>query len=792
VKRYALRLLFGFAAAAALLSTAWAQEEGKKEPPKKEEPKQESDPEGYRQFFKKPENAAEFWRAIQFEIEVGKYDLAAKHLRGLMESKPDEASLLELQDRVGMSGFLRLRNVVRWSANKEAEQQARKDVDDLIALVSDALRKLLNDPKRIEKYVANLQKSQEEKEYAIKELYRSGAAAVPYLLESLKELSGDERANVVEALEKLGPDTIPPLLAALDAEDNGIVLDLIRVLRKRGATRATEATLIAPGLWYLTSAPKRPKIVHQAAREALGYLTNTHPDKLLPGKFALTREAERYFQHKVPLQDPTTVWRWEGGKLVRGWPGAETVPPARAEEYYGLYYAGKALDLDPTYPPAQVVFLTLALERAVQRGGFDQPLAKTAPEVNSLLTTVSPDLINVVLERALAEQRLPVIVGAVRVLGDLADTRAALPTTRGEPALVRALLVPDRRVQMAAADTILRLPVRPSSVSTPRVVEILRRAVAADPGVKTAPKVLVVHFNEDVLREMSGALQKAGFEPIRVRTGRDAMRRLNEAADIEAILVDASVAEPQLPYFLGEVRADIHGGLLPVVVLTPREHEAALRRAYERYRNVWFSPPVFGVDAEGLKKTLPELITQAMGQPLSEAEQKANAETAILWLARLAKGEKPGYDVQPTADTVLGVLRNGQMSEAAQAAAIEIAGRLPGTKPQQELANFVLDPKRPLALRNAAAAELVKHIQLHGPVLSAPMLKGVQDQFADATVDPGLRANLGLVIGSMRPDARTTGERLKGFRPPPPAAPKPPMPPKEPEPPKEKDPPKDS
>lgn len=776
--RHALRLFFGFLVAAALLAPARAQVEvgGKKE----------AGPEDYRQFFKKPETAADFWRGIQFEIEVGKYDLAAKHLRGLLELKPDDASLLEIQDKEGMSGFLRLRNVVRWSPNKEVEQQARKDVDDLIQMVSDALRKLLNDPKRIEKYVANLQKSPEEKDYAIKELYRSGAAAVPYLIDTLKDATGAERANLVEALEKLGPDTVPPLLAALDAEDNALVLDLVRVLRKRGAAQARQAAAIAPSLWYLTAAPGRPEAVRKAARETLGYFTDTHPDRLMPAKFALTREAERYVQHKVPLPEQVTVWRWQDKKLVKGWPGHETVPAARAEEYYGLRFAGQALELDPTYPPAQVVFLTLALERGVQRAGLDQSLAKAAPEVNALLSTVNPDLINSILERALAERRLPVIVGAIRALGELADARSGLPTTRGEPALVRALLYPDRRVQMAAADTILRLPVRPSSVSTSRVVEVLRRAVAADPGTPPAPKVLAVHFDEDVLREISGALQKAGFEPIRVRTGREAMRRLNEAADIEAILVDAAVADPQLAHFLGDVRADVHGGLLPVIVLAPREREDALRRAYERYPNVWFAPAVLGVDADGLKKVLPEFMAQAMGQPVSEAELKAYAEKSMLWLARLAKGEKPGYDVRPAADTVFKVLRDGQMSEAAQAAAIEVAGRLPGAKPQTELANFMLDPKRPLALRSAAAAELVKHVQQHGPVLSAPMLKGVQDQFNDPTVDPAMRANLGLVIGSLRPDARTTGERLKGFRPPPPAPPMPPMPPKE------KDPPKDS
>lgn len=760
MKRYALRWFIGFALLVGVVAPTPGQVG--------------SNPEDYRQYFKKPETAADFWRALQFEIEVGKYELAARHLRGLIELKPDDASLLAIQDREGVAGFLRLRNVVRWSNDKAAEQQARQDVDELIRLVSEALRKLLNDPKRIEKYIANLHRTPGEKEYAIKELYRTGAAAMPYVIDALKGATGEERANLVDAL--LGvvqprSDSVASVVAALDAEDDAVVLDLIRVLHANGVAEA------APGLWYLTAAPKRPEAVRQAARAALGYFTETHPDKLLPPKFALTREAERYFQHRIRLPEQVAVWRWEGGKLVKGWPGAETVPAARAEEYFGLRYAGQALDLDPTYPPAQIVFLSLALERAMQRGGLDQPLAKSAPDVYALLSTVNPDLVNTVLERALADRRIPVILGAVRALGDLADARSGLPTNRGEPALVRALLYPDRRVQLAAADTLLRLPVRPSSISTSRVVEVLRRAVAADPGTGAPPKVLAVHFSQDVLREMSDALQKAGFEPIRVRTGREAMRRLNEASDIEAILVDAAVADPELPHFLGQVRSDVHGGLLPVVVLAPRDREDALRRAYERYSNVWFAPAVLGIDADGLKKVLPEFMTRSMGQPMSEAELKAAAEKSLIWLARLARGEKDGYDVRPTAETILAVLRAGQTSEPGQLAAIEIAGRLPGTKAQLELANFMLDPKRPLPLRNAAATELIRHVQQHGSVLSAPMLQGVQAQFNDPTVDAEIRANLGLVIGSLRPDARTTGERLKGFRPPPPApAAAPPMP----------------
>src|SRR5215471_11065760 len=69
----------------------------------------------YRQLFKKPTNAAEYWNALQFELDVGKFDLAAAHLRGLLAYQPSDDELVKLADQVGIASFLRLRNVQKWS-----------------------------------------------------------------------------------------------------------------------------------------------------------------------------------------------------------------------------------------------------------------------------------------------------------------------------------------------------------------------------------------------------------------------------------------------------------------------------------------------------------------------------------------------------------------------------------------------------------------------------------------------------------------------------------------------------
>jgi CheY-like chemotaxis protein len=319
-------------------------------------------------------------------------------------------------------------------------------------------------------------------------------------------------------------------------------------------------------------------------------------------------------------------------------------------------------------------------------------------------------------------------------------------------------------------------------------VEVLRRAVAAEPAGAHKPKVLLGYAKVEVTEAVGQALEKAGFEPVAVHTGRDAMRRLNEAADIDLVLIDADLPDPELPYLLGQLRADVNTGLLPVVVTAAPEREPRLRQVTEHYRNVSLAPPGLALDPDGLKRILPALIRDAMGQPLSDTQLKTYAERALVSLDRMARGEVPGYDVVPAGDTVLTALHSSKLSQEAQLAAIDVAGRLPGTKPQTELANVVLDVNRTLGVRNAAAQELVRHIEVHGPTLDAAQVKALEGVLAVGDTNPTLRANVALVMGSLRPSAAVTGERLKQFQPPPPA---PAAPPKEKEKEKEKEPEKD-
>jgi CheY-like chemotaxis protein len=761
------------------------------DPPKKEPPpappaapppaKDEGDPfaKDYRKFFKEPKTTEDYWTAIQFEIELGKYDLAAKLLRALLEKqKPTDDELVKLEEKDGMAAFLKLRTIPQWSDDPKADEQAKKDVSALIQQVRDAVKKKLTDPERLKLYVKNLNGSPEESEFALRELYRSGPEVVPYLVERLQDAKGGERANLLDALRRLArnKEVLPPLYAALDIDDPLLQADLIDVFRRAPATGAV------PYLWRL-AAPGGNEAVRDKAVETIGYLLDTPSSKLEAPKAVLTRQAERYYLHQVSFADPkaVTVWRYDPAakKLVRGWPGAEVVTADQAEEYYGLRYAKEALAIDPTYRPAQILLLSLALDKAAAA-----PPAKGAPSPQELLETANPEVVSAVLERALAEQRTPVILATVKALGGLAEQRAGKSSAHVDPPLVQALFYPDRRVQFFAADALLHLPGPPSPQATTRIVDILRRSLAADPAARSGPKVLVGYFDDEINKRVVDAVTKAGYEAVPVRTGKDVLRRLNEAADIDLLLLDEALPDPGLAATLAQLRADLNAAPLPLVLTAKLDREEAVRGLADRYRNVTVIPFGLALDVKELTKVLHDRLADG-GPPLAEAEMRDFAEWSVRWLRLLAAGDPAGYDVRPAAEAVYAALRAGKLSEPGQLDAILIVGRLPDGKAQTELANVVMDDRRPAKLRVAATQELVRHVQQHGALLAPAQVTALDGLYAKAA-DPDLKASLALLQGALRPDAKLTGERLLKYNPPPPGPPAPPKePPKEP-PPKDK------
>jgi hypothetical protein len=790
----------------AFLAPSMGQDKGKERQPGAAPParKDAGDEEDYRRFFKRPSNADEYWNAIQFEIDVGKYDLAAVHLHNFLNFKPSDADLVKLADEVGVSAFLRLRNIRTWSDDPRTNRQALADVEQLIKRVTDAVNKIRRDPARIQGFIKNLTASPEENAYALKELAKSGAVVVPYLIDALRQASPEERVRYLDALERLGPDTIPPMVAALDSNDQRLQIDLIRIFRKRYSASTVKLIHreVVPSLWFFANSPSQPEEVRREAMAALSFFLETPAGKLPPARFELTRLAENYYLHRATFADPNavTIWRWDGQHVVDGWPGAPTVSADKAEEYYGRRFASQALLLDPDFTPAQVVLLSLILDKTQSRAGLDQALERVAPQVHNLLGTVQPELVNAVLERALEEHRVAVVLGAVRDLGERKEIRAVRPLGRMQPPLVRALYYPDRRVQMAAAEALLQIPNSAASLATTRVVEVLRRAVAAEPEARQRPKVLIGYFNEDIRNRVAATVAALGYEAVAVNTGREMMQRLGQASDIALLLFEEELPNPGLFQLLGELRADRFASQLPILLTSAparvdatgrlpdvanqrqlligeaARREERLRRNMATYPNITVIPPTLALDAKALRPLIQARLDDPANPTLSAKEMKDYSERSIENLARMARGEIAGYDVEPAGPTVLAALRApSKLTPKGQGFAIEVAARIRSEEAQTVLANVLADSKRTTAVRIAAANALVRNIQQFSPLLTRGQVRVLAELYADPKLEEPLKNNVALVLGSLQPSTRRSSDLLLRFQPPAPgeSAPKP-------------------
>jgi len=771
--RYSLGLGFLTLAFVLTPTLGWAQDEKPDEGKNKEAEKiatqrllQRAEEE-YRIFFRRPEKVPQFWAAIQYEVGVGKFDLAALHLKMLLQKEPAEdvdKELLKIEEVEGLSPFLRLQTIRKWSTDPTLQQEAEKNAKILIDRVTAALDKHLSNPERLTKFIKSLDANTlEERQFALMQLNRARERAVPYLVEALRTSVGTPlHYRVVEALLKLDPEIVPPLLETLkaadakDAQDLDLRLTILDILKRRGDKRAE------PYLWHLSSSKMYPPQIQNKAKALLAYFLETEPERMPPAKVALTDLAERYYQHKVRFHTgrPVRVWPWNGQQLAVQ---PVQLTPSQAEEFYGQRYAREALELDPKYQPAQIVLLSSMLER-ILGPDLDQLLQKPAsPKLQQFLATLDSDLLMLVLERGLNEGNVPVILGTLQALGERGESRAANLTASGTlRGLMRALYFPDRRVQLAAARAMLKMPSSPVPAASTRVVDILSRFL----GAAVNPKALVAFMPPDKAADIRKSIKEIGLDPILVQANKEIIDQLRKTADYEAIFMGSAVPMHELPYILANLKGDADQGQIPILLFASQNKKEGFTKAAAVYKNVKVYPDVLLASADELKNAVEAQIQLASGPKFTAAERKAYAKLALNLLWKMSRGEIQGHDLQPAQEAVFTALNNPDWNLDA----LEILGRIPGQEPQARLAAMVLNGGQEKQ-RLPAAIELNRHIQKYGVMLDKNQINDLKAAYKNADTDPALRTQLALAIGSLRPSPQATGVRLFEFRADPPAPP---------------------
>lgn len=763
--------------------------------------------EEYLLFFRKPKTPFEFWGAIDFEIRTGKFDVAALLIDGLVKLMPKDKTdeeLLKIEEVKGMSAFLNLATVKKWNDNPDLQMEAEKNVTELVDRITSALEKKLSDPVRMAKLIKQLEAPTiEERAYAFNQLKRSKFRAAPYLVDALVATSGKPSHERIKSIMlMLDAEILPPMLEVLKASDDVDYKETDLRLTILSLMRLREETEAIPYLWHMMSSPKYPLVIRSAAQKTLASLLKLPEDKLQEPTYALTQLAEKYYKHQIHfphvIHDPKSetafikFWPWTKGQQLARQPQLKSV--TEAEYFFALRHAREALDLDPNYKPAQKLMLNLILEHTYAKS-LDQFLLKPMPaELQTLLAGLDSELLMEVLNKAMSERNIPVILPLVQALGDRGEFKAALPSQDGSArGLLKALYFPDRRVQLASVRAMLSIPGEKSAVVQTRIMDILQRFLLTEP----TPKALVIGTPEGQETAMRDAVKKAGFEPVLVSDRKQAFASLHHSADFDVIVINHSqevkapkekyhVSFPteELPFFLSALRADSDAGLLPVLILAPPKIGESLKPIVAKYHNVFVTPdgltavpaafkkeieqdyklshmPTFIADVPGSQRPrIIEDILNTKGIELSAAERKQLSSEAmsVLWI--MGRGGFKGFSLQPAKKAIQEATRSKDLAEKA----IESLGYIPGTDVQQQLVSLFLDNALDKKLRFIAGSQLHQHILKNGMVLNQNQIAELRAAQITAT-DPAIRQQIAVLLTHVPATTDKTGQKLGGFNP---------------------------
>lgn len=679
-------------------------------------------------FARQPTTPLETWEVVDYLLRVGQPEQAAPYVKRFLDANPDDATLLRVRDEYGPGTILRL-----------ADHPATAPYSaPLLDRVNKAAVRAATDPARLERFVAALRLSKEEQAYAVDRLKEAGPYAVAPILRELSRagLSDEDRVPFAENLGRLDRTAVPPLIAALESTDVKLVGDAARALGRIGDPRAV------PALSYLAArrnpeSAARPQAV--AAVEAITDIPYSAQPQTPPR--ILADEARRYHLHLVRFpSNEVVLWAWDNAAQA---PVARAVTTFEAEGILGIQAAQQSLALDPGDVAAQANLVALSLEH--------DPAGSSATAL-----AAGPAVLGQVLRTAIADGRTFLASAAATLLGRVVDRDDLATGSRPDP-LVEALSAPDRRVQFAAAEALVKVDPRRAFPGASRVVAVLTRFLASQ-GVQRA---VVVDGNAPRGSQTAGFLRALGYDAQVAATGAEGFGLASDSADVELIVTEPNFVNDSwtLPDLLGNLKADGRTAGIPVVIVGPLASRDVIAASLESFPGARFA--VTPTESSLFGGQLNRIIRSLGVTPLAPQERADYAKRAATLLATIAR--RPGSPFEPDLAAAVPALGTAINGPAAPAEAAMVLGDIPGQAAQRILADALLDTSRPPAGRVAAAENLARSIRRYGRGVAADQEARLVAEF-NGEAEPGLRNALAAVIGALRPTPDASGTRLQSYR----------------------------
>jgi hypothetical protein len=708
-------------------------------------------------YNKAPETASEFWAASKYDMSLGNHARAAAMLGNYYDKvmaygeEEQKKFFLTQYDTEGISPLLRLStlaDVKKVMRKDPVSGQDKAAVDILIARMTKFIDARLSDPERIKFFVGQLGKRPEERAYAITQLRASGARSIPAMLDVLRDPAQNAmHGPIFNAMLKMDSDIGPPLLAALDSKSDFVKGVIVDVFTQKADSR------IVPDLYYLSASGSASPSLKAKAHDWLKRFLNKSDKDLGDAREKLVETAEQYHKQQVDLDgEKLNVWTWSDQSGLSSTPATKS----QVEESRGIAYARKALDLDPRYRPAQIELLSIALDKIYEAGGPGVNVAKSNPDLQALLAGSPADLLEDVLSKALVDRKTNTALGAIKALAAHGDPSLIRYSERGIPALLQALRYHDRRVKFAAAEAALAINTKGEPFpGNSRVVDVLRHAATGF----GSPKILVGLGNSADANAMAENLKALKYDVQTFGSGKLLLTEAIGNGNVGLIITDANLADPGFSYFLAQYKNHPNTAGMPLLVVADKDNGRMAKDVLARSSNtkVIAAAPA---SKELLDTEVKSLLADKTKPAFTDAERATQAKAAVDYLARMAKGELAGFDLNATESALIKALGSEALAASAGAALAYRSSH----EAQQALANAVLNSNLSPATKAAVAPALRAHMQRYGNQLTADQVKTLQ-ALATASGDAALREQADLTAASIKGDASAIGNRLKGFVP---------------------------
>jgi CheY-like chemotaxis protein len=680
----------------------------------------------------KPTTPAECASAAKTLLDLGHPDLAKRFLKQVLDARLTVPQLADLGEQFGTVMFLDM-------AGQPALRPEARQLADAVVAAAAARRA---DPKRIAGLIEQLQDpSAEKRMQSLAGLQEAQAAAIGPLLAVLADPArAAEHANVRTVLATMGRLAREPLVAVLQGADPKLLVQAILVLAEMGQRRAA-IDMVGPCVSEKSTAE-----VREAAAAALRQLTGHVPTR--PEALRLLRDmANIYFNRRQPIEyvvdGKVELWQWDDRQRQLT---VHSGTPADAARALAARFARQAYALDPNDHEIQLLYLATLLDAAAHARGLDRPLDERDPAL-AAAKPFGVRAIQEVLRYAMAHRRPAAAAAAARLLGEIGKAREVFQQGDRPSPLVLALQDPDRRLRMAALETIVRLQPSGPFAGSSYVPSALSFFVASS-GTR---RVLVAGPSLDEARTLGGLLAAAGFQADAATTGKELLRLATHSPDYESLWIDVSISHPVIATLLEELRRGGRTASLPVGLiarsgyLPEAEHLAELdplAKAFARPH-----------DEKTVREQLAELTSLAPEDTVDFDTRERQAARALDLLVELSQSSSGLYDLRHVQDAVLVAVYNRRLA----AKAVAVLANLNSAESQRALVEVASRFTQPLALRQAAAAAFCENRAKHGILLTSAEIRAQYARYnRSEKQDAATRHVLGLILDCLEASAKST------------------------------------